>query len=80
MIQELNKVLRWVIIILLISVAVISVYYKYDNCSTCKFEYEGEEINAAEFMVIYDAECLVVRLPLLNENPPRIKKEVGNTR
>lgn len=64
MIQKLNKYLRVVLIILLISIAVVSIYYKYNDCSVCKFDYEEETINAAKFMNLYSERCFVAALDL----------------
>ena len=42
----------------LIVLVLLSVYYKYGDCDKCKFEYEEEELTAAEFMQTYYIECL----------------------
>ena len=55
------------IVVLLILIAVLSVYYKYDNCSVCKFEYEGEKLRAYEFMEIYRDKCFDISEPNIND-------------
>ena len=59
MLHTLNKILRVVIVILLILLAGASVYYKYDNCSLCKYEYKNETMNAKEFMQVYNDRCFM---------------------
>lgn len=68
----LSKFLKWIIIILFLSLAILSVYYKYNHCSTCNFEYEEKKLKAQEFMDIYHEQCILpsIRgLPNLLETP-----------
>ncbi len=58
MIKKINKLLKWVIVILLILVAILSVMYKYDDCSVCELEYETKGYTPKEFMSIYAEKCL----------------------
>ncbi len=60
MLMKLNRILKYLIIVGLIALAFLSTYYKYDDCSKCKFEYEDNQYNAGEFMSIYGAECFKV--------------------
>ncbi len=60
MLKKINKSLRIIIIILLITLAVLSVYYKFDNCNKCSFDYEGEKLSPRDFMDVYNQECFVV--------------------
>lgn len=50
------RVLTWIAFIIL---ALLSVYYKYDNCNVCKFEVEGNKLDGARFMQYYQSKCLV---------------------
>ena len=56
--SKINIWLKYIIILLLISLAILSVYYKYDNCNQCKFKLENKNLNAKEFMNIYSKNCL----------------------
>ena len=56
--SKINIWLKYIIILLLISLAILSVYFKYDNCNQCKFNLDNKNINAKEFMNIYSKNCL----------------------
>ena len=58
MIQTINKNLRIGMIIMFITLAFFTIYYKLDSCNTCKLEYNNETLDAQEFMNIYSGECL----------------------
>lgn len=60
MIRNLDKILRIIIIILLISIAILSVIYKYDNCNVCKFKINNTNYDANEFMNLYSNTCLKI--------------------
>ena len=56
--NKLIKIVRIMTWIALISLAFLSVYYKFDDCNVCKFEIDGEMINGKQFMDIYQDSCL----------------------
>jgi len=70
MLYKINFLLKILIVIGLIVLALLSVYYKYDDCSICSFEYEGEELSARDFMIAYSSECLVVETGFGNFSIP----------
>ena len=55
----INKKLKYLILILLIVVALESVFFKYDNCSVCKFKLKEKTINSKDFLELYSSICLV---------------------
>jgi hypothetical protein len=57
--MSLNKILRYVIIVLLILLAILSITYKFDNCNLCSFEINNTKYNAMEFMGLYSNKCLM---------------------
>ena len=57
MIERINKALRIVILILLILLALLSVHYKFDDCSKCSFKIDKENYNIDEFMGLYSKKC-----------------------
>ena len=56
--RKLNRILKWLIVIGLISIALLSVYYKYDDCSICKFKINNTEFSSSEFMNLFSSKCL----------------------
>jgi len=68
MIQKLNRILKIAIAIGLIILAAESIYFKYDNCAVCKFNYENKNLNAIEFMKIYSDKCLKSNDFIFNQN------------
>lgn len=58
MLQKINRLLKYGILIGLILLAIFSVYYKYDNCSKCSFEYNGTKVSAGDVMILYSNKCL----------------------
>lgn len=59
MLQEINRILKWAIVILLILVGITSLFYKYDNCSKCEFDLDGKNVVAGKFMEAYAEKCLI---------------------
>lgn len=57
MIKSFNRKLKWLVIIGLVLLAMLSIYYQYDNCSKCKFEVNGTTMNTKHFMEIYSEKC-----------------------
>lgn len=55
---ELNKILKYIIIVLLILLAILSVTYKFDSCSHCNFEVNNTNYNIDTFMILYSNKCL----------------------
>jgi hypothetical protein len=45
-------------IVLLISIAILSMYYKFGHCDKCSFKIENKSNSAAEFMSLYSNKCL----------------------
>jgi len=58
-ISKFNYYLKWAVAVLLIVLALMSVYYKFDNCSRCKFNYDGEKYDSMRFTKLYSSKCLV---------------------
>jgi len=57
-IEKLDRLLGYLIAILLITVAVLAVVYKFDSCNKCGFEVDGKKLTGAEFMNQYAQKCL----------------------
>lgn len=51
--------MKKIIIILLILLAISSIYFKYSHCDQCTFEINDTKYNSNEFMQIYAQECLI---------------------
>ncbi|HDK42509.1 MAG TPA: hypothetical protein ENG87_03960 [Candidatus Pacearchaeota archaeon] len=60
MLAKLNRILKYLIMASLIVLTFLSVYYKYDDCSKCDFEYRGHNYDAGKFMNIYADKCFQV--------------------
>jgi hypothetical protein len=58
-IKEINKLLRWIILLLSIFLLVCVLTYKLDNCDKCSFNYNGTTITPNQFMKVYSQNCLV---------------------
>jgi hypothetical protein len=56
--QKLNKLIKYLIIVFLITLAILSYTYKFGNCDKCSFEINDTKINSKEFMEIYQPICL----------------------
>ena len=65
-ISKINQWLKYIMIILLISLALLSIYYKYDNCSVCKFKINDSNYDANELMGLYSNKCLKSNSSFLN--------------
>ena len=57
--MKLNRILKFAILTLLIILALESVYFKFDDCSVCKFKTKEKTINAKDFLDLYSSTCLV---------------------
>lgn len=66
MIEKINKVLRIIILLLLILVAILSVHYKFDDCSKCSFQIKESNYNIDEFMGLYSKKCFQENQPNLS--------------
>lgn len=58
MLQKLNLIIKYAIIVFLITLAILSYTYKFGNCDKCSFEINDTKINSKEFMEIYQPICL----------------------
>jgi len=56
--MEINKILKYIIIILLILFLILSSIYKFDSCNKCSFEIDNKTLNTNEFMDLYGDKCL----------------------
>jgi len=56
--MELNKILKYIILVLLILLAILSITYKFDSCDHCKFEVNNTDYNIDNFMILYSNKCL----------------------
>jgi hypothetical protein len=65
-ISQINQWLKYIMLVLLISLAILSVYYKYDNCSVCKFKINNSNYGANELMGLYSNKCLKSNSSFLN--------------
>lgn len=54
---KVNRTLVWIIACLFIVLALMSVYYKFDSCSKCKFEFEDTKYGAGDFSRMYSEKC-----------------------
>ena len=52
------KVIRVLTVVGLILLAFLSLTYKFDHCSQCKYEWEGETVSANEIWGDYFEKCL----------------------
>jgi len=67
-IQKLNKISKYVILILLITLAILSYIYKYDNCSKCKFEINNTKYSAHSFLKLYFKNCIENQNQSMNDS------------
>lgn len=56
-------------IILFITLALLSVLYKYDNCSKCNFKINNSNIDAYQLMNLYSDKCLKSNVSNFNSIP-----------
>jgi hypothetical protein len=56
---EIEKIVRILIWIAFITLAFLSIHYKYDACNVCKLEYKEQTLDGPEFMGLYSSKCLV---------------------
>jgi len=56
--KKLCKIIRVLTLIGLITLAALSMNYKFNHCSQCKFEYDGETMKTNELWSLYIRECM----------------------
>ena len=56
--MELNQIFKYIILALLISLAILTVNYKFDDCNLCSFEINNTKYNAQSMANLYYNECL----------------------
>jgi len=66
-IDTLNKTLKYIMIGLLILVVILTIYYKYDDCTVCKFEYENDTLEGGELLYKYSEKCFKPK-PIFNSS------------
>ena len=64
-IQKLNRIFRYIIIIGLIVLAILAFTMKYSHCDKCSFSLADKKINSEEFMTLYYGDCINPR-PVVN--------------
>lgn len=57
-IRKAIKIIRIVTVIGLILLAFLSLTYKFDHCSQCKYEWEGETVKANKIWEEFSNKCL----------------------
>ena len=55
--DKINIYLRIITVILFIIIAIFSFTYDFGDCNVCEFEYEGDSLDANEFMNKYTSTC-----------------------
>lgn len=56
--MELNRILKYVIISLLILLAILTVTYKFDDCSHCSFKINDSDYSAQSMANLYYNKCI----------------------
>jgi len=56
--MELNRILKYIILVLLILLAILSVTYKFDDCSLCSFEINNTKYSANDLSILYYNKCI----------------------
>ena len=56
--MELNQIFKYIILALLISLAILTVTYKFDDCNLCSFEINNTKYSAQSMANLYYNECL----------------------
>jgi hypothetical protein len=54
----LNRILKYVILVLLILLAILSVTYKFDDCSLCSFKINNTKYSANDLSILYYNKCI----------------------
>jgi hypothetical protein len=67
MLQKLNKILRYLILIGLIFLVILSLIYKYDSCNKCSFKVNDKKLDTREFMQLYYKKCMVENNTYMNQ-------------
>ncbi len=57
--EKVTKILKYLILFLFIFLLILLLVYRTSSCDVCSFDYEGESINAKQFLDVYALECLI---------------------
>lgn len=67
-IQQWNKTLKHLIIVLFIILAISTIAFKLNPCDKCKFRLDGDSLNIKEFMDLYQEKCFGITKEMFFKN------------
>lgn len=68
--MEVARILKYAILVLLILLAILSVTYKFDDCSLCSFEINKTKYSAQGMANIYYNKCIYEKIKPYSELVP----------
>lgn len=56
--MEINRILKYIILVLLILLAILTITYKFDDCSHCSFKINDSDYSANSMAILYYNKCI----------------------